>query len=60
MKKGVDYIVIPELPLREQMELLKWLIKNDIHTPVIYKEGKNRFLCCLKTDYDRFKKTSIS
>jgi hypothetical protein len=51
MEKGIDYIVVDELPIEQQLALKQWLIGKTV--PTIEKEDS---ICCYKGDYDRFMK----
>ena len=49
MKKGIDYIVIDELPIEQQEALKQWLIGKTI--PSIENENG---MCCYIGDYNNF------
>ena len=51
--KGIHYLVVPELPLEEQIPLLMWL--NGQTCPVIETEGINARKCCFVGDYECWK-----
>jgi len=52
MKKGKDYIVISELPQKQQTPLRQWLEGQT--APVVEEEGEKRYDCCYKWDYDKW------
>lgn len=51
MKKGINYIVIDELPIEQQEGLKRWLRGQTV--PTIENE---KGICCYKNDYDVFMK----
>lgn len=51
MKKGIDYIVVDELPIEQREALKKWLIGQTL--PSIENENS---ICCYMSDYDDFKR----
>ncbi|WP_421920423.1 hypothetical protein [Marinifilum sp.] len=53
MKKGKDYILIPEIPNEDQEPFQKWLWGKT--RPIIEEEGINSMNCCYKLDYERWK-----
>ena len=52
MKKNVDYIVIPELPIQQQAPLCKWLSGQTV--PIVEEEGENKDKCCYIWDYKQW------
>jgi hypothetical protein len=52
-KKGIDYIVIPELPKKEQKPFSRWLTGQT--QPLVVEEGENQYKCAYVWDYNQWK-----
>jgi hypothetical protein len=50
MIKDVDYIVIMELPIEQQVSFNHWLVGQIV--PHILAEGENNHRCAYKSDYE--------
>lgn len=53
MRKGIDYILISELPNEDQEPFRKWLFGKT--RPIVEVEGVNSMDCCYKLDYERWR-----
>ncbi len=55
MRKGIDYMVISELPEAEKTPLREWLIGQT--QPKIDQEPGHEFDCCFTPDYHKWKQS---
>ncbi|MCY1636387.1 hypothetical protein NQ163_18610 [Marinifilum sp. D737] len=53
MRKGIDYILISELPGEEQKPFQKWLYGKT--RPIIDEVSIDPMDCCYKLDYERWR-----